>query len=98
MVFSGNIRGIGLFLGIELVTDRVKREPATAIAQHVVSRMKEEKILLSSDGPDENVLKLKPPMVFSKENVIHFLEVLDKILEEVNDLHKLTEPKKHCKN
>lgn len=48
--------------------------------------MKDEKIILSSDGPDLNVLKLKPPMVFAKENAMHFINVLDKILDEVKDL------------
>lgn len=80
----GDVRGIGLFVGVELVRDRIKRIPATAEAKHVVSRMKEKKILISSDGPDNNVLKLKPPMVFTLENVNHFVSVLDEVLEEVD--------------
>ncbi|KMQ94516.1 alanine--glyoxylate aminotransferase 2-like protein, partial [Lasius niger] len=80
----GDVRGAGLFVGIELVRDRIKRIPATAEAKHVVSRMKEKKILVSNDGPDNNVLKLKPPMVFSIENVNHFVSVLDEVLEEVD--------------
>lgn len=78
------MRGAGLFIGIELVRDRIKKIPATAEAKHVVTRMKEKKILVSSDGPDNNVLKLKPPMVFSIENVNHFVSVLDEVLEEVD--------------
>lgn len=80
----GDVRGAGLFIGIELIRDRIKRIPATAEAKHVVSRMKDKKILVSSDGPDNNVLKLKPPMVFSIENVNHFVSVLDEVLEEVD--------------
>lgn len=80
----GDVRGAGLFVGIELVRDRIKRIPATAEAKHVVSRMKEKKILVSSDGPDNNVLKLKPPMVFTLENANHFVSVLDEVLEEVD--------------
>lgn len=80
----GDVRGVGLFAGIELVRDRVKRIPATAEANHVVSRMKEKKILISSDGPDDNILKLKPPMVFTVENVDHLVSVLDEVLEEVD--------------
>lgn len=80
----GDVRGTGLFVGIELVRDRIKKIPATAEAKHVVSRMKEKKILISSDGPDNNVLKLKPPMVFTLENVNHFVSVLDEVLEEVD--------------
>ena len=47
--------------------------------------MKEEYILVSADGPDRNVLKLKPPMVFSHENADHFVKVLDEVLSEMND-------------
>lgn len=81
----GDVRGIGLFVGIELVKDREKRIPATEEAEHIVSRMKEEMILLSCDGPDRNVLKLKPPMVFSAANVDHVVKVLDEVLEELSD-------------
>ena len=48
-------------------------------------RMKEEHILISSDGPDKNVLKLKPPLVFSHENVDHFVKILDEVLTEISD-------------
>lgn len=81
----GDVRGVGLFVGVELVTDRVKKTPATAEAQHIISRMKEEKILLSSDGPDRNVLKLKPPMVFTIANADYFITKLDRILDEIKE-------------
>lgn len=80
----GDVRGVGLFAGIELVRDRTKRIPATAEAKHVVGRMKDRKVLISSDGPDDNILKLKPPMVFTIENVNHLVSVLDEVLEEVD--------------
>lgn len=79
----GDVRGVGLFVGIELVRDRKFRTPAVAEAKHVVSRMKDEKILISSDGPDNNILKLKPPMVFTTENADHLIAVLDEVLQEV---------------
>ncbi|XP_014209858.1 5-phosphohydroxy-L-lysine phospho-lyase [Copidosoma floridanum] len=79
----GDVRGAGLFVGIELVLDRNKRTPATAEAKYVVYRMKEEKIIVSSEGPDYNILKLKPPMVFSMENANLFVSKLDDILQEV---------------
>jgi ethanolamine-phosphate phospho-lyase len=47
--------------------------------------MREEYILISSDGPDSNVLKLKPPLVFSHDNVDHFVKILDRVLTEIND-------------
>ena len=79
----GDVRGAGLFVGIELVKDRVKRTPATAEAKHIIMRMKDKKILISSDGPDVNILKIKPPMIFNTENVDHLLYVLDEVLTEV---------------
>jgi hypothetical protein len=51
--------------------------------------MREELILLSSDGPDENVIKLKPPMVFSQENADQVVRVLDQVLAEVGTMVKL---------
>jgi len=73
-----------LFIGIDLVKDRETREPATAEAQHVICRMKEEFILLSADGPYSNVLKIKPPMVFSQSNADRLISVLDTILTELH--------------
>ncbi|XP_035723158.1 5-phosphohydroxy-L-lysine phospho-lyase-like isoform X1 [Vespa mandarinia] len=85
----GDIRGVGLFIGIELVRNRIKKIPATAEAKHIVSRMKEKKILVSSDGPDDNILKLKPPMVFTIENANDFISVLDEVLQEIEiDIEK----------
>jgi len=82
----GDVRGIGLFVGIELVKDRVTKEPASAIAQHVIFRMKQHRILLSADGPHRNVLKLKPPMCFNTDNVDSVFGVLDSVLTEVSQI------------
>lgn len=79
----GDVRGVGLFVGIELVLDRKSRTPASAEAKYVVYRMKEEKIIVSREGPDYNILKLKPPMVFSVDNANQFVAKLDDILQEV---------------
>lgn len=79
----GDVRGIGLFVGVDLVKDRVTRDPATAQAQHIISRLKEERILVSADGPHRNVLKFKPPMVFSVENVDQVVAALDQVLDEL---------------
>ncbi|CAH0762666.1 unnamed protein product [Bemisia tabaci] len=79
----GDVRGVGLFIGIELVRDREKKIPATEEAEHVVARMREEHILISSDGPDRNVLKLKPPMVFTEQNADLTIKVLDQVLNEI---------------
>ncbi|KAH9518582.1 hypothetical protein Btru_005706 [Bulinus truncatus] len=65
----GDVRGIGLFWGLDLVKNRITREPATEEAAYVVARLKEEHILFSRDGLDESVLKFKPPMCFNEDNV-----------------------------
>lgn len=60
-------------MGFEIVKSKSCRTPATQEAQWVVDRMKSvHHVLISSDGPHDNVLKLKPPMVFSKENAEEF--------------------------
>ncbi|XP_004925227.1 alanine--glyoxylate aminotransferase 2-like [Bombyx mori] len=81
----GDVRGRGLFVGVELVTDRETRTPATAEAKHVVNRMREENILISRDGPDSNVLKFKPPMVFTTQDADRLVETLDRVLGELDD-------------
>jgi 4-aminobutyrate aminotransferase-like enzyme len=62
----GDVRGIGLFIGLELVRDRGTLEPADWEAALLVERMKDRGILLSTDGPFHNVIKIKPPIIFSK--------------------------------
>lgn len=77
----GDVRGTGLFVGIELVVDRTRRLPATRAAKAVVERMKTvHRTLVSSDGPDDNVVKLKPPMVFSMTNADEFLRAFRECL------------------
>ncbi len=76
----GDIRGQGFFLGIELV-DRNK-DPLPNQTSYLVHRMKEHGILMSSDGPDHNVLKIKPPMIFNRENADDLILYLHKILKE----------------
>ena len=63
----GDVRGLGLFLGVELVRDRVTLEPASAEASRVVNRLRELGILAGTDGPHHNVIKLRPPLCFTKE-------------------------------
>ena len=60
----GDVRGMGLFIGVELVTDRDARIPAPKAADHIVDQLRLRGVLASTDGPDDNVLKIKPPMVF----------------------------------
>lgn len=78
----GDVRGMGLFLGVELVSDPVLRIPAPHLAARLKERLREHRILLSTDGPDENVLKIKPPMVFTLNDARRLVETLETVLEE----------------
>ncbi len=80
----GDVRGQGLFVGVELVRDRAADEPApdAFAARYVANRGREHGVLLSTDGPEDNVLKIKPPMTFSLADAERLLAVLDRILGE----------------
>ena len=74
------MRGRGLYIGIELVRDRQSLEPADSEASAIVNGMKENGVLISTDGPWHNVLKIKPPIIFTKENADQLVNVLNQIL------------------
>lgn len=78
----GDVRGRGLFLGIDLVSDRAAKTPSVEIAHCVVNRTKELGVLLSTDGPHRNVLKIKPPMTFSERDAGRLVDTLDRVLME----------------
>jgi 4-aminobutyrate aminotransferase-like enzyme len=81
-VLIGDVRGSGLFLGIDLVLDRNTREPAPLQAAYVVNRLRDCGILTGTDGPHHNVIKLRPPLVFSEADADLFVRTLDAILQE----------------
>ena len=76
----GDVRGAGLYLGIELVEDRVSKYPATTSTDDVVEYAKGQGVLLSTDGPFSNVIKIKPPMVFDSANADRLVHVIDQAL------------------
>lgn len=76
----GDVRGQGLFLGIELVDANMN--PLAVQTNYLANRMKEHSILMTTDGPDYNVLKIKPPIVFTKENAEELIFYLRKIFAE----------------
>jgi 4-aminobutyrate aminotransferase-like enzyme/Ser/Thr protein kinase RdoA (MazF antagonist) len=76
----GEVRGLGLFIGVELVRDPETLEPADAEASRVIDEMKARGFLLSTDGPFDNVLKIKPPLVLQQQNVDEVLDALDEVL------------------
>src|SRR5438552_779210 len=78
----GDVRGSGLFLGIDFVLDRETREPAPLQASYVVNRLRDCGILTGTDGPHHNVIKLRPPLVFSAADAELFVKRLDAILHE----------------
>ncbi len=79
----GDIRGKGLFLGIELIKNRSSLEPAPKEAELLVEGMLSKNILLSIDGPRKNVIKIKPPMVISKEDVDRTIKSLDEVFSDI---------------
>jgi 4-aminobutyrate aminotransferase-like enzyme len=78
----GDVRGEGLYLGAELVLDPEARSPAGGHAAYVANRMRDRGFLISTDGPEHNVLKIKPPLQFGLEDVSPFLDALRRTLEE----------------
>ncbi len=76
----GDVRGQGLFLGIELTGP--DRKPLPQQTAYLINRMKTFGILMGSDGKDVNVLKIKPPMVFSKDHANELLDRLQQVLRE----------------
>ena len=78
----GDVRGSGLFLGIDLVNDRSSRAPATDQASYVVNRLRDLGILAGTDGPHHNVIKLRPPLLFSAADAQLFNSTLAEILFE----------------
>lgn len=78
----GDVRGLGLFVGVELVTDRDLRQPATRQAAYVVNRMRDLGVLVSTDGPDNNVLKIKPPLCFDRVDAEYLVSALARVLSE----------------
>jgi len=76
----GDVRGSGLFFGIDLVQDRATRAPATGLARAVVNGMRRRGILMSRIGEHDNVLKLRPPLVFSREHADLMIGTLDEVL------------------
>ncbi|MEL6368882.1 MAG: aminotransferase class III-fold pyridoxal phosphate-dependent enzyme, partial [Pseudomonadota bacterium] len=74
------VRGEGLFLGIVMVD--VEGRPAAHLTRYIVQRMREQRVLIGSDGAHHNVLKIRPPLVFSEADADHLLSTLNAILQE----------------
>jgi 4-aminobutyrate aminotransferase-like enzyme/Ser/Thr protein kinase RdoA (MazF antagonist) len=81
----GDVRGLGLMLGIDLVKDRASKEPATERAGRVVERCRELGVLMGTDGPYDNVIKLRPALIFSQANADHLMDVLAQAFADTED-------------
>jgi 4-aminobutyrate aminotransferase-like enzyme len=78
----GDVRGHGMFFAMELVSDRKTRKPAEAPTKAIVNAMRDRGVLISRIGPHDNILKIRPPMVFTTENADVLLTTLDAVLGE----------------
>jgi 4-aminobutyrate aminotransferase-like enzyme len=76
-----DVRGSGLFIGIELVRDHHTLEPAGDEASFICNRMREHHILIGTEGPFHNILKIRPPMPFAEEDADVLLATMDRILK-----------------
>lgn len=80
----GDVRGHGLFQGIEFVHSRRNTQdlqPYPELTKFIVDFLRYRRVLVSRDGPDENVIKVKPPLVFSKENVDTLVQAMDEAIQ-----------------
>lgn len=78
----GDVRGMGLFLGLELINP--DGSEATQISSYVKNRMRDYRILIGSEGPKDNILKIRPPLTIDDEGVEMILTALDKVLSEID--------------
>ncbi|WP_372921880.1 aspartate aminotransferase family protein [Roseovarius sp.] len=79
----GDVRGAGLFIGVEMVSDRASKSPDTATATAVVNGLRDEGVLISACAKTANVLKIRPPLIFTRENADHFLTAIKRVLDRL---------------
>ncbi|MCS3447191.1 MULTISPECIES: aspartate aminotransferase family protein [Bradyrhizobium] len=79
----GDVRGAGLFIGLELVRDRDSKEPAAEHASLLINRLRQRGILIGAAGPFGNTLKIRPPLCFGKDHADIFITACDEELREI---------------
>lgn len=79
----GDVRGLGLFQGIDIVKSKESKEEDGELAKKIIMSMRDKLVLVSRDGPLHNVLKIKPPLVFNKSDVNTLIERLKETLSEL---------------
>ena len=75
----GDVRGNGLFFGMDMVSDRQQQTPDAALAKRIVNTMREKGVLMGSIGEHGNILKLRPPLCFSKDNADMLVQTLNEV-------------------
>jgi 4-aminobutyrate aminotransferase-like enzyme len=76
----GDVRGSGLYVGVEMVKDRTTKEPDAAAAAAVVNGLRARRVLISATGPNANVLKVRPPLVFTEANADRLLTETEAVM------------------
>ena len=77
------MRGSGLFIGVEIVADPVAKRPDATLTTRIVNGLRERRILISASGPHANILKIRPPLVFSRENADMLVDALGDVLKSL---------------
>ncbi len=81
----GDVRGCGLFLSVELIQDRDRKQPDAELTITLADRLKDKGFLVSYSGKYDSVLKIRPPLVFSQTNADEFLGAFDECMEEIRE-------------
>ena len=79
----GDVRGVGLMIGVELVTDRKAKTPATKETKRVLNLMRDHGVLVGYEGRDVNIVKVRPPMPFKIEHADQTVDAMDKALKVI---------------
>ena len=77
----GTVHGSGLYMGVELVADRISLEPAVAETTAICERMRELGVIVQPTGDRQNVLKIKPPMCITRQSADFFVDMLERVLD-----------------
>jgi 4-aminobutyrate aminotransferase-like enzyme len=80
----GDVRGAGLYIGVELVKDRRTKEPAAEETGRLVNGLRDRRVLIGAAGRNANVLKIRPPLPFTGENADMFLSVTADVLDTIS--------------
>lgn len=84
--FVGDVRGLGLYIGVELVKSKVNKEPATELAKWAIEALKQRFILLNTNGYDNNIIKIKPALTIDEDDVDRLVDTLDEVFALVDHI------------